>query len=115
MTKAADILSIPIWIMSPIIIIGCLYTFRLTRKARRLADEGAAIRARAQALFDGVSGLRPIRHLPIRGNDVEVWIKSRRDAELPGAEAWMALDDALDDYRLHADTGLPLNQDAEGR
>jgi hypothetical protein len=52
---------------------------------------------------------------PRRGDEVERWIKRERDtynqysAGEDGA-AWFALDDLLDDYRLHADTGTPLDQ-----
>lgn len=47
-----------------------------------------------------------------RGDEFEAWLKERRDQydkNLPYSQiAWFALDDALDDYRLHADTGVPL-------
>lgn len=51
--------------------------------------------------------------LPARGDAVEAWLKARRDlladnyGRLP---AWYAVDDVLDAYRLHADTGTPLDQ-----
>ena len=48
---------------------------------------------------------------PMRGDEVEAWIRRRRD-ERPRAKypmSWHALDDLLDDYRLHADTGTPLS------
>lgn len=48
---------------------------------------------------------------PKRGDEVEAWLKAWRDQEI--GEAWRALDDALDDYRLHSDTGSPLNVPAE--
>jgi hypothetical protein len=49
-------------------------------------------------------------HMPRRGSDVEQWIKRFRDAYIPGMSAWIALDDLLDDYRLRADLGTPLDQ-----
>jgi hypothetical protein len=56
-------------------------------------------------------------HRPERGSDVEEWIKKARDLrEHPGQSqiewhVWHALNDLLDDYRLHADTGTPLGQE----
>lgn len=56
---------------------------------------------------------------PRRGDEVEAWIKRTRDSYCsPGLEyegcgqAWYALDDLLDDYRLHADTGTSLDAEA---
>lgn len=54
---------------------------------------------------------------PERGDDVEIWIKRERDKY--GSDMWdsenyndriayLALDNLLDDYRLHSDTGVPL-------
>lgn len=51
--------------------------------------------------------------LPARGDDVEAWLRAQRDAHSDryGRDpAWYVLDDALDQYRLHADTRTPLNQ-----
>lgn len=51
-----------------------------------------------------------------RGDPIDAWIKRRRD-ELgrgDGGSAWHALDDLLDDYREHADTGTPLTEDVQG-
>jgi hypothetical protein len=45
---------------------------------------------------------------PRRGDDVEAFIKRHRDECSTGA-VYDALDDLLDDYRLHADTGTPLS------
>jgi len=49
---------------------------------------------------------------PRRGDEVEAWIKRTRDSydRFRWADSWDALDDLLDDYRLHADTGTPLDQ-----
>lgn len=59
------------------------------------------------------------KHQPRRGDDVVKWLKDRRNGyRLAGLhEAAMALDSALDDYRLHADVGLGLLEDIddEGR
>ncbi len=55
-----------------------------------------------------------VRHQPRRGDDVEAWLKSDRDALLAEKSPWASLaaavvDDLLEDYRLHADTGTPLD------
>lgn len=47
-------------------------------------------------------------HTPRRGDDVATWLKKHRDEYTLHSGAWCALDDALDDYRLHADVGRPL-------
>jgi hypothetical protein len=49
---------------------------------------------------------------PMRGDDVEAWIRRRRDEHSHHGLAWFALDDLLDDYRLHSDTGTALAQEA---
>lgn len=52
---------------------------------------------------------------PHRGDEVEAWIKRERDryGEVLDLE-WHALDDLLDNYREHADTGTPLHVDVQG-
>lgn len=53
--------------------------------------------------------------MPARGDAVEVWLKAQRDVHSDRygvTPAWYVLDDALDRYRLHADTGTPLDQHA---
>lgn len=55
------------------------------------------------------------QHVPKRGDDIEAWIKQWRDRYDPNGsdrhiDAWIAADDMLDDYRLHADTGMPIDQ-----
>lgn len=54
------------------------------------------------------------------GTPVEAWIKRHRDKfpkpDLYWAESdlqWATLDDLLDDYRKHADTGKPLSEDLD--
>lgn len=46
---------------------------------------------------------------------MEAWIKRHRDRfnQVQGRE-WRAIDDLLDDYRDHADTGTPLDLDVQG-
>lgn len=55
--------------------------------------------------------------LPKRGDQVEAWLKSQRDEyHQTSSPQWQALNEALDTYRLHADTGTPLGQHTcEGR
>jgi hypothetical protein len=49
-----------------------------------------------------------------RGDAVEAWIKRHRDEYQSGHSDWIAMDALLDDYRAHADTGTPLNEDVQG-
>jgi hypothetical protein len=55
-------------------------------------------------------------HRPQRGDAVEAWLKQQRDQYgwhgTNDATRWNTLDRLLDDYRLHADTGTPLDQHA---
>jgi len=53
--------------------------------------------------------------LPRRGDAVEAWLLRWRDEMDPGSEAMSILDGMLDDYRLHADTGTPLNEEVHER
>ena len=53
-------------------------------------------------------------HQPQRGSDVEAYIKRWRDLAKPHSMIWYALDNMLDDYRLHADTGTPLTREVLG-
>jgi hypothetical protein len=51
-------------------------------------------------------------HEPRRGSDVEAWIKWHRDRNPKGSDCshgWYVLDDLLDSYREHSDTGTPLS------
>lgn len=53
---------------------------------------------------------------PQRGDAFEQWLKAQRDGWGPKSPPWNVLDDALDLYRLHADTGTPLGEHVcEGR
>lgn len=50
---------------------------------------------------------------PRRGDHVEAWLKAQRDQHVDAygrPPEWHALDRVLDDYRLHADTGIPLGE-----
>jgi hypothetical protein len=48
---------------------------------------------------------------PQGGDQFEQWLKTQRDEyESESSEQWKALNEVLDTYRLHADTGTPLNQ-----
>lgn len=52
---------------------------------------------------------------PHRGDEVDAFIKRERDKyaadlrEEDHPREWYALDGLLDDYRLHADVGVPLH------
>jgi hypothetical protein len=47
---------------------------------------------------------------PRRGDQFEQWLKAQRDKNREGSEGWNFFETLLDDYRLHADTGTPLDQ-----
>ena len=47
---------------------------------------------------------------PQRGDAVETWLKAQRDEyHQTTSPQWIALDEVLDTYRLHADMGEPLD------
>lgn len=52
-----------------------------------------------------------------RGDGFEQWLKAQRDEyEVRSSPQWATLDEVLDTYRLHADTGTPLGEHVcEGR
>lgn len=51
----------------------------------------------------------PAFHQAHRGDEIDEWLKSWRESfQLHSAE-WLAADDLLEDYRLHADCGAPLS------
>lgn len=57
-------------------------------------------------------------HQAKRGDEIEAWIKAARDQHhrpvIDGLDAdreWDVLDNLLDNYRLHADTGTRLSED----
>ncbi|MEE2054763.1 hypothetical protein [Nocardiopsis tropica] len=51
-------------------------------------------------------------HHPRRDDEFATWLKAQRDEHPKSTWHWVALDELLDDYRLHADTGTPLDRDA---
>lgn len=60
-------------------------------------------------------------HYPSRGDQVEAWIKDRRDQYVGNESgndydsgAWTALDNLLDEYRLASDTGQSLENMVNG-
>lgn len=54
-------------------------------------------------------------HLPFRGSDVEAWLKDHRERCLlyGDRQGYLLLDSMVDDYRLRADMGRSLCDDAE--
>lgn len=46
--------------------------------------------------------------LPSRGDRFDHWLRDQREQADP--IAWHIIDGLLDRYRLHADTGTPLNE-----
>lgn len=61
------------------------------------------------------------RHQPRRGDDVEAWLGNWRtvlasgDGDVRCAECAETVDDMLEDYRLRADTGTPLDAQVPGQ
>ncbi|MFJ7999006.1 hypothetical protein ACIQ7D_17920 [Streptomyces sp. NPDC096310] len=52
--------------------------------------------------------------LPRRGDALDTWLEAQRDAHRDDDRGqWSTLDNLLDRYRAHADTGTPLNQHRE--
>lgn len=50
-------------------------------------------------------------HFPERGDAIEAWLKEWRDRYDPEVHVqWHSLNQMLDEYRLHADTGTPLDE-----
>jgi hypothetical protein len=49
---------------------------------------------------------------PARNSDVEAWLKQARDFNDFDTLRYLIIDELLDDYRLHADTGTPLSEHA---
>ncbi|GAA1455210.1 hypothetical protein [Nocardiopsis tropica] len=51
-------------------------------------------------------------HYPRRDDGVAVWLKAQRDEyHQTTSPQWQVLDELLELYRLHADTGIPLDRD----
>lgn len=48
---------------------------------------------------------------PRRDDDVAAWLKARRDEYSPETLTHQVIDDLLDEWRLHADTGRRLPDD----
>ena len=53
-----------------------------------------------------------IEPLPQRGDRFENWLKGQRDQFDKDSIEWDGLDQVLDQYRLHADTGTRLDEHA---
>lgn len=48
---------------------------------------------------------------PCRGDQFDQWLKAQRDQYSERHDTqWDVINQILDDYRLHADTGTPLDQ-----
>jgi hypothetical protein len=78
----------------------------ITLGLRRMADE-------AQQPEPAVGARQPDTETrPARGDQFEAWLKAQRDLCEGHASTWNVVDGLLDQYRLHADTGTPLDQHA---
>lgn len=65
------------------------------------------------AVTHSAPGYDPVPR-PARGDAVEQWLRTQRDEHVDGygpTPGWYALDRALNRYRIHADSGTPLDQD----
>lgn len=75
--------------------------------ARQLREQAAGLRRMADEA-------QPAGHQPRRGDAFEAWLKAQRDDYASDRAndhtMYDALDDLLDLYRLHADTGTPLGE-----
>lgn len=73
-----------------------------------------------EGIPDDAVELRPVApetveppHVPRRDDAVATWLKQMRDRDREaGYDAWTVLDFVLDEYRLHSDTGTPLDRHA---
>lgn len=78
---------------------------------------------RRRLAFAGIGASQPeppARHEARRGDAVEAWLRRDRDALLADSADWAqqaaaVVDDLLEDYRLHADTGTPLDAEVSER
>jgi hypothetical protein len=92
--------------------------FAEPNSTQRNADAEFTAHAREDipALIAEVERLRR-EHEPHRGSDVEAWIKWQRDRHPKGSDwshGWYVLDDLLDSYREHSDTGTSLSETVIG-
>jgi hypothetical protein len=78
-----------------------------------LLDDGHDTDVRLQAeLAIGPAPVQP----PVRGDHIDQWLRAQRDEFEPCDSQWDVIDNVLDQYRLHADTGTPLDEHCcEGR
>lgn len=74
---------------------------------------GVVYLARRSTMSVAVQSLppRPTRFMPKRDDDVARWLKEKWRDNFPDDEFRQLIDDILDDYREHADTGTPLDVD----
>jgi hypothetical protein len=101
------------------------YGWRITTTDGIVADDIARTEDQAfirhaiediPALIAEVERLRR-EHDPRRGSDVEAWVKQQRDLHPKDSDwshGWYVLDDLLNDYRDHADCGVPLGEKVSG-
>lgn len=81
---------------------------------RRLANEATAAKLEEAHRVRRGSEV----HQASRGSDVAEWIKRHREMQRDHqgfqTPEWRAVDDLLEDYRGHADTGTPLADEVQG-
>lgn len=86
-----------------------------------LRNMGPKMLAEVRAAVAKVIALPPPVHEARRDSDVAAWIKAYRDQYAEPKDspyshpfAWHVLDELLNDYRDHADTGVPLGEEIHG-
>jgi len=99
---------------------GLIESGRATVEGHRFALSvalGLGTGATWDAIHERVKGLRRMADETAtetqarRGDAFEQWLKARRDEWAPeGCQPWQILDQTLEEYRLHADTGAPLGE-----
>lgn len=76
----------------------------------RFRERDQTDRASEASLLDQLTQPKP-GFAPQRDDSVAEWLKRSRDKCVKHSQQWFDVDQLLDDYRLHADTGTPLEFD----
>lgn len=88
---------------------GMKRVFQLARRYGDQAIPAAEVLAALGLDRDANTVESLVKHRPARGDEFEAWLKAQRELYLDDSTGWNIVDDLLDTYRLHADTGTPLD------